>query len=530
MLPRLFAAVRSHVFITVLVAVFLLIGIAFSVTWYRYQLNPDASSYFTIAYKYAHFNIKDALNGYWSPLLSWLLVPAVWLHIGLSAAAKILTIFISGIILTIVYAFLVRRGSSKTLATMVCLFLAALLLDWGMVGPITPDLLMALMILMFTLLLNSYISLPTRNKALLLGASGALMYYAKGLGFYLFLFCLLAVVCWQWLLARKELKKYARLHLIALASFLVICAPFIIAVSAKYNAPTISTAGSLDHKVFGPYYQGNLYPELFAGPLPPPNASAVTPGEDPGASFDLSKGAWSPLSSSGNFKYFMKSVVWNNGIKTLNFFKDFGVFIVLATVITLIGCLKQTTYRREFVIFSLVGVLLCLGYCLIYTEARYVEAAVFLALLGAGLWLSSLQKRNLLNQAQIIVTGLLVAGFASISTAHAINQNRYVDRAQSDLAASLKADLPPGSNIISDQYSSYFVCYYLKLHCYGNIYLAGQNDDQYYQKIKDSHITYYLDYHSQDSDSRLNAFVTDYFNHLRDQAWAGGTLSIYKIN
>src|SRR4051812_42197638 len=39
-----------------------------------YADNPDSFEYITIAQKYSSFNLHDAVNGYWSPLISWLLM------------------------------------------------------------------------------------------------------------------------------------------------------------------------------------------------------------------------------------------------------------------------------------------------------------------------------------------------------------------------------------------------------------------------------------------------------------------------
>ena len=38
-----------------------------------YVDNPDSISYITIASKYFHHDYPNAINGYWSPLISWIL-------------------------------------------------------------------------------------------------------------------------------------------------------------------------------------------------------------------------------------------------------------------------------------------------------------------------------------------------------------------------------------------------------------------------------------------------------------------------
>src|SRR5258706_3649627 len=43
--------------------------------YHRYEITPDGISYISVAQKYLDGNFSDAINGFWGPLLSWLLVP-----------------------------------------------------------------------------------------------------------------------------------------------------------------------------------------------------------------------------------------------------------------------------------------------------------------------------------------------------------------------------------------------------------------------------------------------------------------------
>ncbi|MHC4720172.1 MAG: hypothetical protein ACYSYT_06835, partial [Planctomycetota bacterium] len=50
---------------------------------YRYQINPDGISYISVAQKYLAGDFAGAINGYWGPLYSWLLMP--FLYFGIEA-------------------------------------------------------------------------------------------------------------------------------------------------------------------------------------------------------------------------------------------------------------------------------------------------------------------------------------------------------------------------------------------------------------------------------------------------------------
>jgi hypothetical protein len=52
-----------------------LIVCAVALPWHLHRVGPDASAYLTIARKYNAGDFHNAVNGYWSPLLSWLIAP-----------------------------------------------------------------------------------------------------------------------------------------------------------------------------------------------------------------------------------------------------------------------------------------------------------------------------------------------------------------------------------------------------------------------------------------------------------------------
>jgi hypothetical protein len=52
-------------------------------------LNADGTSYISIAEKYARGDFRNAINGYWGPLLSWLMAPLIAFGVGPFAAARI---------------------------------------------------------------------------------------------------------------------------------------------------------------------------------------------------------------------------------------------------------------------------------------------------------------------------------------------------------------------------------------------------------------------------------------------------------
>src|SRR4030067_1497029 len=70
---------KKIIILLIVIAVYSLI----SLTKHQYvRLTADSMLYFSIAQKYLAGDFQNAINGYWGPLLSWLLIP--FLYFGVS--------------------------------------------------------------------------------------------------------------------------------------------------------------------------------------------------------------------------------------------------------------------------------------------------------------------------------------------------------------------------------------------------------------------------------------------------------------
>ena len=69
--------INNRIFILILM-IYLVLGLLLIYNNYIF-FNSDGISYLTIALKYFNGNITDAINGYWGPLFSWLLVPFLYI-------------------------------------------------------------------------------------------------------------------------------------------------------------------------------------------------------------------------------------------------------------------------------------------------------------------------------------------------------------------------------------------------------------------------------------------------------------------
>ncbi len=498
--------------------------------WYSHQLNPDALSYFSIASKYAHGDLKHAINGYWSPLLSWLLVPAVWLHMNLVVATKLINALVAIALIVITYTYLLRRSVSRSIIYPTCIILADLLAEWVVYQVSTPDLLEALGLVVFALCLSRFMRKPSRNLGYLLGAVGAFMYFAKGFGFYLFIGTVVLAAIWEWWNDRKHnvkivIKRYAPVAIV----FATLVLPFVAVISIKYHQPTINNAGTFDWNVYGIHGQGTQPIDNY-GPLAPPNPTAISAWEDP--TFLASKRAdWSPFESRAAATYFFKKLWWPNFNAIFSIFRGFGAYVSFAFIILIIGCFRRGIYQDDSLIFTTILVVAIAAYSLIFIDARYLWGEAVLALIATAMFLSNLYKRKLFTQLQIIVAAVIICGIMVLGTIQALIGSRHLGKDEYDVATSLQVFLPAGSHIMSDQFAKTFpICYQLHLRCYNVLSPPTTNTEAYTRQLQHFGVAYFLDFHSRDNDPALQSYLLAHAVYIHTATVDGLSYSLYSLD
>jgi len=533
----LLGLVKEHWVFIALCAVFLGTIILLASTWFRYYIYPDTTSYFTIAYKYAHLDIGSAINGYWGPLLSWLLVPAIWIHADPVIASKTLGGLIGVSILAMLYVFFLKKGVAKHISLFSVFAAAITLTQLITIGPITPDLLLAGLILLFVIRLASFLDKPTTKNGILIGLIGAFMFFSKGFGFYLFLAIVGLLALWQlWTKDDWKLALTSKRYMPVVLTFFILVLPFIGALSVKYHKLTINNAGRYDHHVFGPVAK-NVQPIINVGPLAPPNDSASTIWEDPSSTTDLIPG-WSPLESREYFNYFMGSVFGRNLNYTLLYLYGFGALTVIGLFIAYIGAFRKDAYQKYYALSALVFTLLALGYSVVLTEPRYLWCAILFAITSATLWISTLNKKKIIISPQLIAAALIITTIMALNVGQQIALSHKGEGKDWKIAhlraASLKKIVPKDSKAISDSFSNYYTCYYLDLRCYGVLQTPEPGDEvRYTKQVQSAGVTYFMDTHRRDDDKRFKAYIDAYFTKVGETTVGGKKdktkTTVYKI-
>ena len=291
------------------------------------RLNTDAIAYMRVAEYWSTGNFDFAVNGYWGPLLSWLMVPFLWLGVEPLLAGKV-AMLISGGVFFHGSLFLVRALGLRLIDELIVAVVLALTIPGWMSDHVTPDLLVAGLM---AFALGQAVSpdwLTSRRRALGSGATWGLAYLAKAVALPVgVVVSVLLALCWR--LGQAENRQAAWRQLgQALGLFLLVALPWMVVLSVKYDKPTFSTSGAIAHAIVGP---GNdrPAPHPFGSTIYKPETGRVTAWEDPSR---MDYDYWSPFESGENFSHQL-SLIGRNAGTVVQFLAAFdGVGMLLGWV------------------------------------------------------------------------------------------------------------------------------------------------------------------------------------------------------
>ena len=244
--------------------------------------NIDGISYMSIGRQYAEGDIGDALNAYWSPAVSWLLAPLV--AVGIDPVRAFLLINVAASTGTVALAALALRTATTRLLPLITVSGMLIPLLVATVDELTPDPLVITWVMGFVLTVvwaMRRFEQPSRRDALVVGCTLGVLAAA---GYFVKLYLLpVAGVTLLALLVFGFLRRDARRRLlaaggIAVAAWCIVVAPWVVAISAKYDTPTLGT--SLAVNLANKFEASTTIRDMSLVLESPPNPAAVSFGED----------------------------------------------------------------------------------------------------------------------------------------------------------------------------------------------------------------------------------------------------------
>ncbi|EKQ51965.1 MAG: hypothetical protein B655_2038, partial [Methanobacterium sp. Maddingley MBC34] len=297
---------------------------------YLYILNTDGISYIHIAQHYINGRFSYAVNGYWSPLYSWLLIPFLMFAQGkveILFSIKLLSLLIGCFTFFGVYLLCNKLNFDIKLKAVTLVTLIPLTLYFAFCKT-TPDLLVLTILIFYLSFLMDTRYIHDFRMGLLAGFFGALAFLAKSYVFFFFLVHFIIVNIDYWLKFQKNRKNITKNFVLGLVVFLCISGIWVAVISDKYDKFTIGTSGTYNYAVFGPGAHG--HPSYYEGLMVPPDEYSLSYWDDPSY---IKVKSWSPFSSIENFDFELQVISYD----MLEIFKIIESFSVLSILIIILA-------------------------------------------------------------------------------------------------------------------------------------------------------------------------------------------------
>jgi hypothetical protein len=481
---------KNYVLIFILILYFVF-GL-FLLNYYQYILNSDGISYISIAQKYMGGDFGNAINGYWGPLLSWLMIPFLYFSSNTLSnlyMTKILSLII-GLFTIIGVKLLCDKFRIDGLVQTIFLFSLVPIMLLFSFTVLSPDLLIvSFMVFYLSFIFDDKYSINLKN-GFFCGLLGGMAFLSKSYAFVFFIlhFTLFNLVFYFQNISSENKKVVFKNFLLGLMVFFMISGTWIALISDKYSELTIGSAGKYNYELVGPESQGHsLY---YQGLIKPPNNSAISSWEDP-SYFNME--SWSPLSSWNNLEYQLK-LIWSNFLNIINILTKYSIFSILILIVSIIFIIKtpSKTFKKK-VIYSLVTILLYSGlYSFILVENRYLWLVYLLIMMIGIIMINCYYKLDKLNSlGRYILLILLITSFV-ISPVQILASNLNFEKNIYDVSQILHDDDVSGRIASNEKWEiTLLLVYFLNSKYYGTT--INNNDiNSVNNQLMTNEIDYYL--------------------------------------
>lgn len=505
------------------------------------RLTGDATLYLSIAEKYVSGDFGNAINGYWGPLLSWLLIPFLFLGSTHLFAINAINWILGFLTIIGVWRLSYRFEIDDSIRSFILIALLPVILFISLIQPMDFLLLCILIYYLNIIFRKDY---PDRLlNALLCGAIGALAYFAKpyGLPFFISHFLLINTCHFFRNSSREHKRKVIRNALAGFVLFSLLSGIWIALISNKYGHITFSNMG---RGVFASLGPGSAHetlekgdPIILDGFFEPPNETAFVIYEDPTYA---RKNTWSPLESRSSLKHFASNVTENifEAFRIYESYSRLSIAIVLAYILFIFGQPFNKLLSRNDLLYPLLTILLYTGgYMPFHFESRYLWIINILLLLMGGNVLTELFKYEFFKKKLLknILMSIFIVSFVLTPVKSTVEIGEHdINKDMSALGEELKKRYDIKGNIASNRqkvqvsihdswHNTFRLAYWLNSRYYGQ---AKENisDEVLEKELKTYDIDYYFFWNDSISPPR---FLSQY-KELTSGEMPG--LKIYSLN
>ncbi len=470
------------------------------------RFTADSMLYFSLAQKYLTGDLSNAINGYWGPLLAWLLIPFIYFGTSDVYAINFLNLILGILTIIGVWRLSFRFEITEVIRSIILISLIPVVLKFSVVQPMDFLLLCLLVYYLAIVFANDY---PERlNSGIYSGILGALAYFSKSYAFPFFAvhFLIMNILHYFRNTSKTHRKKVLRNALAGYVLFFLISGSWIMIIGDKYGYYTISTMRKTNFNAPGPEAMGGGLefgvPVFTEGFFEPPNETAFVIWEDPSY---LRGKPWSAWQSWTHFKHFIRLLLKNisDTLQIYETFSTLSIAIILSYLLLLCVQSGNTLLIQGGLLYPLfTTILFSGGYLLFHLEERYLWLVNVLLLLMGGHVLNILFQKEFFNHfvRKSILLLFLTVSFVFTPTKYVMQVSRGgVDSNMYYVSTDLKKYNIKG-NIASNRehvpvhdawHKTFRLAYWLDSRYYGQ---AGERvgNEELENELKKYNIDYYF--------------------------------------
>lgn len=401
-----------------------------------YMLDSDAVAYLTIARRICEGAYLQSVNGLWSPLNVWMIVPLMKAGMEAFMAAKVLNLFIGAVVLGQVH-FLFRRFRLAPFVRALMMVCSSVVMVYFAYFQLFGDVLQLVFVLAYLMLLWSPRFFTHKLYPVLAGLLMALAFYAKAYSL-MFFFLHFSVMLWMAIRHRLvNIRGAGRMAMLGFGTAILCVLPWSYALHQKYGEWSVTGfAGKLNMSWY--INSGKSFRSDIRLLIPPAYDDSPSFWEDPYLS---QENLSSPLTSVKHFVRWTARCV-HTSLVALGCFQEISFFSLALLLIAFWYFFFRQNGQEdapllfEFRTLWITMILLPLGYLMMHIETRYIWLNTFLLMvLAAGLWDRMCHMWN--KQLQTLTILLLVFSFIAFPVLQ-FERLKGKNKSLFDMAAALK--------------------------------------------------------------------------------------------
>ena len=337
-----------------------------------YLLDSDGVAYLTIAKRVADGQYIQSINGLWSPLNSWLLVPFIQHGMDAWLVAKLMNVCLGAIVITL--TFLLFQRFNLTQKSQAALLLAlAIVMVHNVYLQVFGDILQLIFLLSYLLILWSDRFASSYWKAILCALMMGIGFYAKAYSLAFFLVHFAMTLYWYYKKQKIELKRAITLYGIGVITIILTIAPWTFALHKKYGDWSMTGhAGKLN--MSWQINSGKTFREDIKLLIPPTYNDSPSFWEDP---YPSQQHLSTPMSSPSHFIKWIARIIHTvlMAIGCMNDISSLAIAILLISFVYFFFRKKQTPIddrECQLQLLIITALTIPLGYLMMHIETRYI--------------------------------------------------------------------------------------------------------------------------------------------------------------